>query len=82
MSKMGVLVETHQCTKSRKPAWLLFSSSVLALLQVEQSRFLVPPFTSGESVFLGDTRKQSLERAQAESPQHQGGTRSILANLR
>ena len=50
------------------------------LVQVEQSRFLVPPFTSGESVFVSEPRKQSQH--QVEQPVQQGGTRSILADLR
>ncbi|DBA69003.1 TPA: hypothetical protein ACH3X2_013170 [Trebouxia sp. C0005] len=55
--------------------------SVISLRDsVEQSRFLVPPFTLGESVFVGESRKQ--QQHQADEPDQQGGTRSMLAHLR
>ena len=50
-------------------------------MQVEQSRFLVPPFTLGESVFVGESRKQQQQQ-QADEPVQQGGTWSMLAHLR
>lgn len=50
-------------------------------MQVEQSRFLVPPFTLGESVFVGESRKQEQQQ-QVHEPIQQGGTRSLLADLR
>lgn len=48
------------------------------MLQVEQARFLVPPFTLKESVF--SVEEQQPRQQQAEPPQ--GGTRSLLADLR
>ncbi len=51
-----------------------------ACIQVEQSRFLVPPFTLGESVFVGESRKP--QQQQVDEPVQQGGTRSMLAHLR
>ena len=48
-------------------------------LQVEQARFLVPPFTLKEPVFA--VEEQQPRQQQAEPPQ-QGGTRSLLADLR
>lgn len=48
-------------------------------LQVEQARFLVPPFTLKEPLFA--VEEQQPQQQQAEPP-HQGGTRSLLADLR
>ena len=47
--------------------------------QVEQARFLVPPFTLKEPVAA--VEEQQPQQQQAEPPQ-QGGTRSLLADLR
>lgn len=55
-----------------------FERAEAAWLQVEQSRFLVPPFTLGESVFVGETRRQQ----HPVEPVQQGGTRSLLADFR
>ena len=47
--------------------------------QVEQARFLVPPFTLGEPLFCPEERQPQQQRAE---PPQQGGTRSMLAHLR
>ena len=54
----------------------------LTRLQVEQSRFLVPPFTLSESVFVGETRPREHQQQSQAEPGEEGGTRSMLAHLR
>lgn len=51
-------------------------------VQVEQARFLVPPFTLGQAVFDTSDIPAQQEQLPGTPEQSRGGTRSILAHLR
>ena len=51
-------------------------------MQVEQARFLVPPFTLGQAAFDTSEVQAQQEQLPGTPEQAGGGTRSILAHLR
>ena len=57
----------------------------LVYLQVEQARFLVPPFTLGQAALdMSEANEQPAPQEQLPGTPEQagGGTRSMLAHLR
>lgn len=64
------------------PVYHQLHCTVCIPLQVEQARFLVPPFTLRQANFETDPSEvEPVQQSLPSTPDH-GGTRSMLAHLR
>lgn len=76
MSKIGKLTLPSALTTP----WLS-----LLVLQVEQARFMAPPFTLKDAVPSEEEEQHQqpqMQQPRKADPPQQGGTRSLLADLR